>query len=281
MLVGIEQVLLTEQPDWVLVYGDTNSTLAGALAAAKLHLRIAHVEAGIRSFNMRMPEEINRLVTDRLASLLLCPSQTAVEHLASEGIIGGVHLVGDVMADALFAAVDRIKLAPDVLSRIGVKEKGYLLATIHRAENTDNPERLVGIFAGLSQTGELVVFPAHPRTRKRLDQLGLYAQANSNVIMIDPVGYLDMVRLEQAARGIITDSGGVQKEAYWLKVPCITLRDETEWVETVRTGWNVLAGAKEEQILQMVKALNPPVEHPVLYGDGHASERCVQLLETD
>ncbi len=280
MLIGIEQVLLDERPDWVLVYGDTNSTLAGALAAAKLHLRVAHVEAGLRSFNRRMPEEINRLVTDRLSSLLLCPSRTAVECLATEGIIDGVHLVGDVMADALFAAVERVRFTHEILSRLGVVEKGYLLATVHRAENTDDPLRLTGILAGLSQIEEPVVFPVHPRTRKHLERLGLAAPVTSNVIMIDPVGYLDMVCLEQAARGIITDSGGVQKEAYWLKVPCLTLRDETEWVETVQTGWNVLTGTQPERIVQAVSELNQPVEHPPLYGDGHASERCVQLLET-
>jgi UDP-GlcNAc3NAcA epimerase len=281
MLIGIEKILLAEQPDWVLVYGDTNSTLAGALAAAKLHLRVAHVEAGIRSFNLRMPEEINRLVTDRLSSLLLCPSQTAVEHLTAEGIIGGVHLVGDVMADALLAAVERVKTIPDILPRVGVTEKGYLLATVHRAENTDDPERLAGIFTGLSQVGEPVVLPVHPRTRDRLEKSGLIAKLTSNVIVIDPVGYLDMIRLEQAARAIITDSGGIQKEAYWLEVPCITLRDETEWVETVRAGWNILAGAQAERIVRLVKKLNPPADHPALYGDGHACERIVQLLESE
>ena len=273
MLTKIEEVLLAEKPDGVLIYGDTNSTLAGALAASKLRIKIAHVEAGLRSFNRTMPEEINRVTADHLSDLLFCPSQTAVDNLKREGITRGVHLVGDVMADALAYASERSKSRSCILQAMGLKEKGFLLATVHRAENTDNPERLRSIAAAFAKIKEPVVFPVHPRTRKRLEDLGI-----KNLKCIDPVGYLDMVRLEQAARMILTDSGGIQKEAYWLGTSCITLREETEWVETVTTGWNVLVGADTERILEQVRSFAPPAARPTLYGDGHAAARCVALL---
>lgn len=276
MLARIEEVLLAEKPDWVLVYGDTNSTLAGALAAAKLHVRVAHVEAGLRSFNRAMPEEINRVVADHVSDLLLCPSRTAVDNLAAEGITRGVHLVGDVMADALAFAAERARGRSDVLKRLGLTERGYLLATVHRAENTDDPNRLRSILAAFDALGETVVFPAHPRTRKAVEALG-YAPGAS-VRLLEPFGYLDMVRLEQSARMILTDSGGIQKEAYWLGVPCVTLRDETEWVETVQAGWNVLVGADTARIVEAVRSFALPAKRPPLYGDGQAAERCVALL---
>ncbi len=252
MLAGIEEVLLAEQPDWALVYGDTNSTLAGALAAAKLHIPLAHVEAGLRSFNRRMPEEINRVLTDHVSTLLFCPTQTAVNNLAAEGIAQGVHLVGDVMHEALLWAAERARTRSTILVRLGLQEKVYLLATVHRAENTDDPARLRAILDAFAALDEPIVFPVHPRTQARIEALGLKSKFR-NLKSIAPVGYLDMVQLEQSARMILTDSGGIQKEAYWLGVPCVTLRDETEWVETVEAGWNVLVGAEMEQIVMAVK----------------------------
>ena len=271
MLAAIEQVLVKEQPDWVLVYGDTNSTLAGALAAAKIHIKIAHVEAGLRSFNRAMPEEINRVLADHLSDLLFCPSQTAADNLKAEGITRGVRVVGDVMADALAYAVERAGDRSQILQKLGLAPKKYLLVTVHRAENTDDHERLANILSALNALTEIVVFPVHPRTRSVIEKLN-YA-VNSHVLMIEPVGYLDMVQLEQSARLILTDSGGIQKEAYWLSIPCITLRGETEWVETVQAGWNVLVGANTDAIVRAVRSFKPPVSHDVLYGDGKASER--------
>ena len=274
MLTRIEEVLTAENPDWVLIYGDTNSTLAGALAAVKMHIPVCHIEAGLRSFNRRMPEEINRVIADHISDLLLCPSQTAVDNLKVEGITRGVHLVGDVMADALNYAADKSKGRSRILEQLGLVGKKYLLATVHRAENTDDPARLRNILSAFSQIEETIVFPLHPRTRKRLVELGF-----DNPKFIDPLGYLDMVRLEQSARMILTDSGGIQKEAYWLGVPCVTLRDETEWVETVKAGWNVVVGADSTRIIETVRAFIPPHEHPPLYGDGQAAVKCVDRLE--
>ena len=282
MLLGIEEVLLAEKPDQVLVYGDTNSTLAGALAAAKLGIPVILLEAGLRSFNRAMPEEINRIIVDHLAKLLLCPSQAAVNNLTAEGIAEGVYLVGDVMADALAFALKRTGRDSSLLKRLGLTESEYLLATVHRAENTDDEARLSNILTALARVNEPVVFPVHPRTRQRIAELDLPFDMSSKkcaLHLIEPLGYLEMVRLEQSARMILTDSGGVQKEAYWLGVPCLTLRDETEWIETVETGWNVLVGSDTECILSAVNSFVSPDEHPLLYGDGHAAERCVALME--
>lgn len=276
MLIAIEEVLLTERTDWVLIYGDTNSTLAGALAAAKLHIPVAHVEAGLRSFNRRMPEEINRIVADQLSRLLLCPSQAAVDNLTAEGIIKGVAITGDVMSDALQFAATKATGHSDILGRLGLQPQGYLMATVHRAENTDSSQRLNNILSAFAALNEPVVFPAHPRTRKLLHEKGY--QPPKNVNLIDPVGYFDMIALEKSARLLLTDSGGMQKEAYWLKVPCITLRDETEWVETVKLGWNILTGADTSRIMAAVKTFAPPVDHPPLYGDGKAAEHCLKIL---
>jgi len=277
MLMAIEKVLLDEKPFWVLVYGDTNSTLAGALAAAKLHIPIAHVEAGLRSFNRRMPEEINRIVADHLSSLLLCPSETARVNLQKEGITQGVELVGDVMADAVLFAKEKTKQS-SILKNLGLDPKSYLLATVHRAENTDDANRLTNILSAFSQIDEPIIFPVHPRTRECLES-ACY-QPTSNLKLLEPVGYFEMIALEQSARMILTDSGGIQKEAYWLEVPCITLRDETEWVETVEAGWNVLTGADSQNILRAVRTFNPPVDHPPLYGDAAAAHRIVRTITT-
>jgi UDP-GlcNAc3NAcA epimerase len=256
MLIEIEKVILKENPDLVIVYGDTNSTLAGALAASKLHIKLAHVEAGLRSFNKRMPEEINRVLTDHVSDILFCPTQTAVENLKNEGITNGVYLVGDVMFDTLLHFSKISDMKSNVLERLNIKPKEYYLATIHRAENTDDHERLKNILTAFSKMDEMVIFPIHPRTRKMINYYGLDdLLENDNVKVIDPVGYLDMLKLEKNAKAILTDSGGVQKEAFWLKVPCITLRDETEWIETVNLGWNRLVGSDVEKILSAVKDL--------------------------
>jgi UDP-N-acetylglucosamine 2-epimerase len=259
MIKGIEKVLMEHPADWVLVYGGTNSTLAGALAAAKLHVPVAHVEAGLRSFNRHMPEEVNWVVTDHLASLLFCPTPTAVNNLAREGITAGVHLTGDVMYEALLYNLQTAQKRSQVLQRLGLRSQDYMLATVHRAENTDAEPRLRAIFRAFSEiaaAGVTVVFPAHPRTRARLASLGLTTDPSRDhkpqdplhtasagprrrhpgLLVIDPVSYLDMIVLEKHAKVVLTDSGGVQKEARWLEVPCLTLRQETEWVETVRDG---------------------------------------------
>jgi len=277
MLARVEEVLFSEKPDWILVYGDTNSTLAGALAAAKMQIPVAHVEAGLRSYNRAMPEEINRVVADNLSTILLCPSQTAIDNLAAEGITQGVHLVGDVMADALAYAVSTAKNRSTILSNLGLAEKDFLLATVHRAENTDDPRRLRNIVRAFNELDEQIIFPLHPRTKKALEFLG--DKFRSHIKLIEPLGYLDMVMLEMAARMILTDSGGIQKEAYWLSVPCITLRDETEWVETIECGWNMLTGADSEQIVEAVNSFVPSDNRSTLYGDGRTSQRIVALLE--
>jgi len=282
MLEKIEEVLLSETPDRVLVYGDTNSTLAGALAAAKLHIPLAHVEAGLRSFNRAMPEEINRVLVDHLSDMLLCPSQSAVDNLIGEGITQNVHLIGDVMYDAILYYRSRSGARSKILGALGLAPGTYILATVHRAENSDNPDRLAGIVSALIELArnEPVVFPIHPRTRRQLENAGLLNLpiADSNFKPIEPIGYLDMIRLEDCARMILTDSGGVQKEAYWLGVPCITLRDETEWVETVRSGWNVVVGAGKERILDAARSFSPPAHRPHLYGDGQAAKELVARL---
>lgn len=276
MLARIEALLASEAPDWLLVYGDTNSTLAGALAAAKLHIPVAHVEAGLRSFNRRMPEEVNRVLTDHVATLLFCPSATAVGNLAAEGIVNGVHLVGDVMSSSLAFAAGRARTRSTVLHRLGLTRGGYLLATVHRAENTDSRERLAALLAAFSSVGEPIVFPVHPRTRKMLAQFGI--EPGPKVVLVEPLGYLDMVMLEQSARMILTDSGGIQKEAYWLGVPCVTLREETEWVETVESGWNTLAGTSTERVVHAARNRTLPSVRPPLYEDGDAAAKIVARL---
>lgn len=281
MLVGIEEVLEREKSDRVLVYGDTNSTLAGALAAAKLSIPVAHVEAGLRSFNRSMPEEVNRVVTDHLADLHFCPSDAAVENLATEGVTQGVHLVGDVMADVLeWARAQAEQSSSESADAMGLEPSGYLLATVHRAENTEAPDRLRGILAAFEQLDEPVIWPMHPRVAQAVNRIAGSKQelANRNVRCIDPVGYFEMIRLAGSARLILTDSGGLQKEAYWLKTPCITLRDETEWIETLTDGWNALAGANTERILDLATTLQPPSAHPALYGDGNAARRILDVL---
>ncbi len=282
MLAALEEVMLSETPDRVLVYGDTNSTLAGALAAAKLHIPVAHVEAGLRSFNRRMPEEVNRVLTDHLSQWLFAPTDTAVGNLAREGIADArVQKTGDVMYDVALHYAGEAERRSRILAELKLKSGQYLLATVHRAENTDNPARLAAIFEGLQAvSADLpVVLPLHPRTRKILER---DRQAPGGALrIIDPVGYLDMLMLEKNARLIATDSGGVQKEAYFYEVPCVTLREETEWVELVGAGWNRLAppaGAAEVARVIREGLSAKPGAAGKLYGDGQAASLIVRSL---
>jgi len=279
MLEAIEKVLLDQRPDWVLVYGDTDSTLAGAVAAAKLHIPVAHVEAGLRSFNRSMPEEINRVLTDHAASLLFAPTDVAVSHLANEGLSGGsVCCVGDVMNDAALFYGAKAEATSTILSSLGLTPKSYVLATIHRAESTDNPSRLRNILEGFAQFAGDIVLPLHPRTRTRLAATGLTLPAN--VRSVEPVGYLDMVMLEKNACLIATDSGGVQKEAFFHGIPCVTLRAETEWTELVEAGWNRLAAPSDSgNIARAMLAARGTVGAPITpYGDGDAAGKIAALL---
>ena len=280
MVEAIETLLLQEKPDWVLVYGDTDSTLAGALSAAKLHIPVAHVEAGLRSFNRRMPEEINRILTDHASDLLLTPTDLASRNLAAEGIGGEkVKQVGDVMFDVALHYGHKAAAQSDVMDRLKLSPRGYILATVHRQENTDNVQRLGAILAGFSGAQTPVIWPLHPRTRKRIEGFGL--QLPSSVRSIDPLGYLDMVMLEKNAALIATDSGGVQKEAYFHRVPCITLRDETEWMETVEMGWNQLVGTDEVRIRKAIQQPPTPLSHGATpYGTGDASQGIVKAIKS-
>ncbi len=283
MLAEIEQALLTHKPDMTLVYGDTDSTLAGALAAAKLHIPVAHVEAGLRSFNKAMPEELNRICTDHMSDLLLCPTREAISQLKKEGIEKGVHHVGDVMYDAALVFGKIADASSHILHDQTLTDKSYFLVTCHRAENTDDPQRLLAIFEALktlSSPDFPVVLPLHPRTRTRLAALGVDSEA-LGLKILQPISFLDMVALEKHAFAILTDSGGVQKEAYFHHVPCITLRDETEWVETVDAGWNMLVGADKDRILEAAASLKSDCANrkPIAdYGDGHAADKVVELL---
>ena len=281
MLAAIEEVLVRERPDCLLVYGDTNSTLAGALAAAKLHVPVAHVEAGLRSFNRRMPEEVNRVVCDHLSSWLFCPTQTAVDNLRSEGITKGVERVGDVMYDGMLHYRGKANRA--VLGAIGVEPKRYVMATVHRAENTDDPRRLRAIVAALDEAGKrvgAVVLALHPRTRKVLAAEGIALP--DSIRVIDPAPYLEMIALLADAGAVMTDSGGVQKEAFFLEVPCLTLRDETEWVETVECGANRIVGGAAEGAAPAIAALLGGEWKPDFsgrpYGAGRAAAAIVAAL---
>ena len=273
MMTRLEKVVLDARPDLVLVYGDTNSTLAGALVATKLHIRVAHVEAGLRSFDRRMPEEINRILTDHVSDVLFCPTDVAARNLEREGVTTGVHVVGDVMYDAFLHNVEAARKRARAVQELGLERDGFVLATIHRAENTDDAARLRAIMRGLGESGQQVVMPLHPRTRARLGE-----DAGPSIRIIDPVGYLDMLALEDAAALIATDSGGVQKEAFFAGKPCVTLRDSTEWTETVEAGWNTLVGADAERIADAVRAFRPSHARPDVFGDGHAAEKMVAAL---
>lgn len=284
MLIALEQVMIREKPDCVLVYGDTNSTLAGALAAAKLHIPIAHVEAGLRSFNRRMPEEINRVVVDHLANLLFVPTTAAASHLSSEGIATSVCLVGDVMYDAAIAAAAVLRQSGQSMNNPAFAGE-YVLATIHRAENTDDPARLAAIVHGLAALAQTlpVILPLHPGTHKVLKECGLIDEARRGLTLTEPVGYLEMLSLEMRASLIVTDSGGVQKEAYFQRVPCVTLRDETEWIELVETGWNRLCSPLDPNIITQtcLGALGTKGQEVSLYGNGQAAGAIAAALCTN
>ena len=281
MLAELEPVLREAEPDLVLVYGDTNSTLAGALAAAQAHVPVAHVEAGMRSFDRSMPEELNRVLTDHASSLLLCSTQTAVDNLAREGITAGVQLVGDAMADVALSTARAARERRDVLDGFGVEPGSYLLATAHRAGNVDTPERLGALVEVLLGLPRPLVFPVHPRTRARLEASGLLARLEEadGVLLSPPVGYLELLALAIHARAVVTDSGGLQKEAYLVEVPCVTLRDTTEWVETVEAGWNTLVDLDAEAARAALDRPRP-AEHPDLYGRGQAGERIRDAIDS-
>ena len=269
MLKRVENIMISENPDMLLVYGDTNSTLAGALAAAKLHVPIAHVEAGLRSYNRAMPEEINRLLVDHISTLLFCPTQTAVNNLTKEGITKGIHKVGDVMFDATIFAAEKAKDCSKILEELGLVENKYALSTVHRAENTDEAESLKQILDWLKYKARdhIVVLPLHPRTRQAAKRFDLNFEG---LTVCEPLGYLEMAKLMSGAFEVYTDSGGLQKEAYFHKKPCVTLRAETEWVETIENGWNRLW---EERAYKPRKNISE-------YGNGRASESILDVIET-
>ena len=280
MLAELEPVLRDAAADMVLVYGDTNSTLAGAIAAAQAQVPIAHVEAGMRSFDRSMPEELNRVLTDHASDLLLCSTQTAVDNLAREGIVQGVHLVGDAMADVALGTARVARERRDVLEGFGVEPGSYLLVTAHRAGNVDRPERLSTLVELLLALPRPVVFPVHPRTRARLEAAGMLARLEEadGLHVSPPIRYMELLALAMHARAILTDSGGLQKEAYLVEVPCVTLRDTTEWVETVESGWNVLVDLDADAALSALDRPRP-AEHPDLYGGGSAGERIRDAID--
>jgi UDP-GlcNAc3NAcA epimerase len=277
MILRLQPAAQDYQPDWIIIYGDTNSTLAGALVGRALNIPVAHVEAGLRSFNRMMPEENNRIIADHISTALFCPTPTAADNLANEGIRENVFLVGDVMIDALLQ--NRERAGARALTTYGLRAKAYFLATIHRPANTDSADALRAILAAFEKLDTPIVLPAHPRMRKSIEAHGLALPPNVRVI--PPVGYLDMISLISHAQLVLTDSGGLQKEAYALAVPCVTLREETEWTETVAAGWNRVVGADTAAILEGARLAlsHTPAEHPHLYGDGHASLRIVEALE--
>ncbi|MGE4534743.1 non-hydrolyzing UDP-N-acetylglucosamine 2-epimerase [Halomonas sp.] len=275
MIEKLEALMMKVRPQWVLVYGDTDSTLAGALAAAKLHIAVAHVEAGLRSFNRRMPEEINRVLTDHIAEILFAPTETGRQNLLNEGIPEEkIKLVGDVMYDASLFYKGKAR-KPALPHELNIKDGDFVLCTIHRAENTDDPQRLSGIFQGLGDSGETIALPMHPRTRGKIADYNIAIP--DNVWVIHPVGYLEMVWLESNCRLVATDSGGVQKEAYFFGKPCVTMRDETEWIELVEAGWNTLSGTDSKEISTALLAHTAPQSNP-FYGDGAIAQKIVARM---
>jgi UDP-N-acetylglucosamine 2-epimerase len=280
MMISIEDTLIAETPDLVLVYGDTNSTLAGALAAVKLHIPVAHVEAGPRMFDRNIPEEVNRVLTDHVSSFLFAPTQTALDNLRTEGINDGVYLTGDVMLDSFLQFSQVAERNSKILHELGLGKAEYLLTTVHRARNTEVEENLKNIVEAFSSMDEKIVFPVHPRTAKYLKQYRLYGQLRDapNVRLIAPVGYLDSIILTQNAKKVLTDSGGLQKEAYFSKVPCITLDGVTGWPETVEDGWNTLVSSNKEKIIEAVKQFEPEGRQRDVFGDGRAGGRIAKIL---
>lgn len=279
MMIAIEEVLVREKPALVLVYGDTNSTLAGAMAAVKLHVGVAHVEAGPRMFDKSVPEEINRVLTDHISTLLFAPTQTAVNNLKREGIEEGVYFTGDVMLDSFLHLPKVADKDLTILDKLGLSKGGYLLATVHRARNTENKENLKSIVDAFLSMDDKIVFPVHPRTEKYLKQYDLYdkLKKNQNIMVIDPVGYLDSIILTRNSRKVLTDSGGLQKEAYFSRIPCITFDEATSWPETVEDGWNTLAGSDRDKIFKAAKYFNPAGKQRNVFGDGRAAKKIVDI----
>lgn len=277
MLVELEKIYLKEKPDLVLVYGDTNSTLAAALCASKLLIPVAHVEAGLRSFNMDMPEEQNRVLTDHISKLLFVPTETAEKNLKTEGISKGVYNVGDVMFDAVLHFKKLAEQKTGILEKIFAKPGEYILTTIHRAENTNDINRLKNIIEALNESNKTVVLPLHPRTKKYVQSYNL--NFGDNIKLIEPVGYLEMIALEMNSQKIVTDSGGVQKEAFFMKKPCITMRNETEWVETVENGWNIITGTDKNKILDAILNFQPSENQKSIFGDGKASYKILEIIK--
>ncbi len=277
MMIAVEELLFKEEPDMVLVYGDTNSTVAGGLAAVKMQIPLGHIEAGLRSYNRSMPEEINRVLVDHVSTLLFAPTSRSIENLKKEGIVEGVHLTGDVMYDLATRMLsdnrDRI-----VLEKYKLDSKNYLLVTVHRPINTDNKENLQSILGALQKSGKPVLFPAHPRTSNAMVEYGISLPKEGNIRLVQPLDYLEFISLLKNAEKVVTDSGGVQKEAYFLGTPCVTLRDETEWPETVETGWNILVGSKMENILKGITMHKLTDSKPTGFGDGSASEKISRLV---
>ncbi|MBS3132148.1 UDP-N-acetylglucosamine 2-epimerase (non-hydrolyzing) [Candidatus Woesearchaeota archaeon] len=281
IMTRLEPVLEKEKPDLVIVLGDTNTTAAGALTAAKMGIKTAHIEAGMRSFDRSMPEELNRIVADHLSDLLLCPTKEAMKNLKNEGLGKKASLTGDIMIDAIKEFLAIAEKKSGILKNLKLESKGYLLATIHRASNTDNMENLKSIMSAFAESREKIIFPMHPRTRKFIEKYGLLNKIKKPEIQIvEPLGYFDMLILEKNAKKILTDSGGVQKEAYFFKVPCITLRENTEWVETVKDGWNTLAGTNRKKILDAARNFNPKGKQSEDYGGGKASRKILEAIES-
>lgn len=285
MLAAIEELLLNIKPDLMLIYGDTNSTLAGALAASKLHIPIAHIEAGLRSFNRQMPEEINRIVSDHVSDILFCPTEEAMKNANREGLNEEkLHLVGDVMFDAAIHYGNLAEQQSSILSQLQLSPKKYILSTIHRAENTDNPQRLTNLFTALIETAKShnIILPLHPRTKSALLANNLFEQVKQAITLIEPVGFFDMIILEKNASLIVTDSGGVQKEAYFHQVPCITLRDQTEWIELIEADWNILVPATQMANLPSIvrRRMHHEGKKTNLYGAGEASKKIAEICVT-
>lgn len=276
MMIQIEKIVEEEKPDVILVYGDTNSTLAGALVGSKLLIPVYHIEAGLRSYNKNMPEEQNRILTDHISKILFCPSKTAIMNLEKEGISKNIYNTGDIMYDAVLYNSILAEKKSKILQKLDLTPKKYILSTIHRAENTNSKKRLTEIIKALNESEEQIILPIHPRT---IGYLKLYnLKVNNNVKIIEPVGYLDMLCLEKNAKKILTDSGGIQKEAYFLEIPCITMRDETEWVETVEYGWNILVGADKNKIKNAIKAKHLVNERPECFGNGKTAEKILEII---
>ncbi len=281
MMIGIEDIVLKEYPDFILIYGDTNSTIAGALVGVKLHLPVVHVEAGLRSYDREMPEEINRIVSDVISTILFCPTQIAVNNLKREGIIKGVYDVGDIMFETFLYYKDKAQKTSTLLNKLNLKLKEFILCTIHRASNTDNTENLKNIFIGLTNSEEKIILPLHPRTMEKINHNeSLKKYIGQNIRIIGPVSYFDMINLEANARKIVTDSGGVQKEAYFNKIPCITLRENTEWIETIEEGANRLVGVNQKKITEAINDFRPKKQNysKSLYGNGRTSEKIIKIL---